>query len=70
MQPGATLTARLYNGTFTTSENAIVWDRVRDVSLITPKGLTQPSDLGWDAATSMTRFRIRLSEPGSYVLGV
>ena len=70
VQAGATLTARLYNGSFTTSENAVVWERVREVSLVTPKGLTHPSDLGWDAATSMTRFRLSLAEPGTYVLGV
>ncbi len=67
--PGA-VALPLLNGTFGRSENAIARDRVREVTVGGPAGLTKPADFGWEAAEPATRLGVTLQPAGTWVVGV
>jgi uncharacterized GH25 family protein len=69
--PGGTISVRVLNGTFSKSENAVTRDRVRDLSLVTPDGVTHPDTSEWDdrGDTTTSSLRIRASASGTYVIG-
>lgn len=67
--PGA-VALPLLNGTFARSENAIARDRVREVTVVGPAGLTKPSDFGWETAEPVTRLGLTLETAGTWVAGV
>jgi hypothetical protein len=69
--PGATISVRVLNGTFSKSENAVARDRVRDISLVTPDGVTHPDTSQWDdrGDTTVSVLRVRVGPSGTYVLG-
>lgn len=68
---GGTITVRVVNGTFSKSENAITRDRLRDISLVTPEGVTHPDTSQWDdrSDTTMSVLRVRVASSGTYVIG-
>lgn len=79
LEPNATATVALMNGTFAESENAIARDRMLDVSVVGPGGVTHPPTSAWrDSAvhhwnpdsvdTAFLEFQT--GEPGTYVIGV
>lgn len=62
--------ARIVNGTFTRSENAVTWDRVRDVSIVGPAGRSHPDVSAWSDKGDTSVLRFTTGAPGTYVLGV
>jgi hypothetical protein len=69
--PNATISVWVLNGTFTKSENAVARDRLWDITLVTPDGVTHPDTSEWDdySDTTMSVLRVRLGASGTYVLG-
>lgn len=69
LAPDSQAEARLLNGEFNKSENTITRDRMRDVSLLGPAGLTHPPEADWrdEGKTSLLRFRTGAA--GTYVAG-
>jgi hypothetical protein len=60
----------LLNGTFTNSENSITADRVVDVALAGPDGVSRLQPEAWDASSDTTYITLQTGPPGTYVLGV
>jgi uncharacterized GH25 family protein len=60
----------LLNGTFTNSENSITADRVVDVTLVGPDGVSRLQPEAWDASSDTTYITLQTGPPGTYVLGV
>lgn len=68
---GATIVARVFNGTFVSSEKAVPREAMADVSILTPSGsILHPSASDWSDDGPITKLNIRTSEPGLYVLGL
>ncbi|MDZ7630158.1 MAG: DUF4198 domain-containing protein [Gemmatimonadaceae bacterium] len=68
--PNATANVRLFNGTFTLSENSITPDRLADVAVVSPTGRTKLDVAVWNAAGDTSLFPIRTGAAGTYVIGV
>lgn len=68
--PGETVRIHVLNGTFSKSENAVTRDRLRDLSIVTPAGVTTPIDrAGWGESGDTSRLEVPLPESGTYVIG-
>jgi uncharacterized GH25 family protein len=70
-KPGATISVRVLNGTFSKSENAVAKDRLRDIAVITPDSVTHPDTSAWDDRSDTTTaiLRVRVGPSGTYVIG-
>ena len=68
--PESSVIVRVLNGTFDRSEAAVAAERVRDLSLVTPKGRTAPPKEGWRASGDTAVIRIQVGASGTYVLGL
>lgn len=69
IKPGTALVVRVISGTFDRSENAVVRDRLRDLSVVTPSGRTTLDSANWVAKGDTSTFTIRTGAPGTYVIG-
>jgi uncharacterized GH25 family protein len=69
VEENAEVLVRVINGTFSTSENAIARDRVRDLSVVSPDGRVQLDTAEWDARGDTSTFRVRTGRAGTYVVG-
>jgi uncharacterized GH25 family protein len=69
VSPGATITVRVLNGTFAKSENAVAKDRVRDIAVVTPAGLTRLDTAVWEDRGDTSVLTVRAGESGTYVIG-
>lgn len=67
--PGATVSVRVLNGTFTKSEGSVTADRLRDLSVVGPNGRTRSADSTWTSAAKESAWRVSVGGPGTYVLG-
>jgi uncharacterized GH25 family protein len=67
--PGASFVVRVLNGTFTQSEGAVARNRVRDISVMTPAGLTQLDTTAWAAQGDTSLLTVSTRESGTYVVG-
>lgn len=67
--PGANLVVRVLNGTFTKSEGAVAKDRVRDITVMAPAGLTQLDTTAWAAQGDTSLLAVSTRESGTYVIG-
>jgi hypothetical protein len=67
--PGATLVARVLNGTFSKSEGAVAKDRVRDIAVVTPGGVTRLDTAAWTARGDTSILTVRAGESGTYIIG-
>lgn len=67
--PGATITVAVLNGTFTTSEAAVDRSRLRDLRVTGPGGARAADTASWEAAGKETRWRLKVAEAGTHVLG-
>ena len=69
LAPDSQAVVRLLNGEFNKSENVITRDRMRDVSLLGPAGLSHPPEADWrdEGKTSLLGFRTGAA--GTYVAG-
>ena len=69
VRAGAEVLVRVLNGTFTSSESAVTRDRLRDLTLVGPAGLSHPDRAGWVDSAKESQWRVVLAQPGTYVLG-
>jgi hypothetical protein len=67
--PGTTLRIRALNGTFSTSENSITRDRLRDLSVVSPSGRDHPDTAQWSFTGDTSVLTVRTSRAGTYVIG-
>lgn len=67
--PGATLVIRVLNGTFTASEGAVARERLRDIAVVTPAGITRLDTTAWTARGDTSILTVRTGESGTYVIG-
>lgn len=70
LKPNTASRAYIVNGTFTRSENAVTFDRVRDASVVGPAGHTHPDANAWSAKGDTSVLRFTTGESGTYLLGV
>ena len=68
LAPNQEVEVRLLNGEFHRSSNFIERDRMRDVSLVSPSGVTHPPLENWREAGTETVLRFATKEPGTYVV--
>lgn len=68
--PHSELRIRVLNGTFTSSENAVTANRLRELSVVTPAGVTHPDTTSWSASGDTSILTLRTGDPGTYVIGV
>jgi len=69
VSPGVMLKVRALNGTFSTSENSVMRNRLRDLSLVSKGVRTHPDTTLWAAAGDTSILSIQTSQPGTYVIG-
>lgn len=70
VEPGQQVVLPVLNGTFSLSSNAISWDRVADVSIVSPAGRVHPDSASWDTRGDTTRLHWRTGASGTYVAGL
>ena len=63
------LSVRVLNGTFTTSEASVSRDRLRDLRLVGPAGLSRGDTAAWEARGKESRWLARVGGAGTYVGG-
>ena len=57
------------NGTFSSSENSVTPDRLRDLSVVSPAGRSRVDTSLWQAKGDTTAFYLRTGAAGTYVVG-
>jgi uncharacterized GH25 family protein len=67
--PGSTLLVHVLNGTFSASEGSVAKDRVRDIALVTPAGVTRLDTSAWTAHGDTSTLTVSTGESGTYVIG-
>jgi uncharacterized GH25 family protein len=67
--PNATVRVRVLNGTFTSSENTVTKDRLRDLTIVTPAGPTHPDPSTWKDAGDTSVLTVRTTVSGTYAIG-
>ncbi|MGH7718431.1 MAG: DUF4198 domain-containing protein [Gemmatimonadaceae bacterium] len=67
--PGAEVTVRVLNGTFSLSENSVTKDRVRDISLVGPSGASRLDTTVWSDRGDTSVLAVRTGAEGTYVIG-
>lgn len=70
LEPNASATIQLYNGTFEQSQNVIDRDRMLDVSLMGNGQRFKVDDSQWTEKDSVTLLNFQTGEPGTWVAGV
>jgi uncharacterized GH25 family protein len=68
--PNTNVNVRLFNGTFTLSENSIASDRLADVAVVSPAGRAKLDVATWNASGDTSVFPMRTGAAGTYVIGV
>jgi hypothetical protein len=72
LEPNSSVTIPVLNGSFVLSENAIMRDRVIDISLVSPAGRTHIDTTMWSGDTTYTDttyLQIETGDPGTYIVG-
>ncbi|HET7234445.1 MAG TPA: DUF4198 domain-containing protein [Longimicrobium sp.] len=69
VRAGAPVRVRVLNGTFSSSENSVTADRLRDLSLAGPAGRAQLDPSLWQARGDTSILTVRAATPGTYVVG-
>lgn len=70
LQPNSLATVRVLNGTFQQSDGLVSRERLRDVSIITSSGKTQPASADWRDEGKTTLLSFQTGEAGTYVIGL
>jgi uncharacterized GH25 family protein len=70
LEPDATVTVPLLNGTFTTSENSIARPRIADIAVLGPAGRATFDTTVVTARNDSTFFTLRTGAAGTYAIGV
>jgi hypothetical protein len=72
VEPNSTVTIPVLNGVFDLSENAIMADRLLDISIVSPTGRTHIDTTQWagdTTAADTTYLTVDVGDPGTYVVG-
>ncbi len=72
LAPHTSVTIPILNGSFVLSENAIMRDRVIDISLVSAAGRTRIDVSAWagdTTSTDTTYLTIETGDPGTYIVG-
>ena len=57
-EPNGAILVHVLNGTFTTSEGGVARDRLRDLSVASPSGVSHPDTSSWPASEKAREWRI------------
>jgi uncharacterized GH25 family protein len=69
VKAGSEVRVRVLNGTFSSSENAVARNRLRDLTVAGPAGVSHPDRSTWADSAKESQWRVALSGPGTHVLG-
>jgi len=72
VEPHSTVTIPVLNGVFDKSENAIMADRLLDISMVSADGRTRIDTTQWAGDTTLadtTYLTVEVGDPGTYVVG-
>ena len=69
VRPESTASIRVLNGTFSSSENAVARNRLRDISVIGPAGRSRLDTSLWRATGDTSRLSVPIGGAGTYVVG-
>jgi uncharacterized GH25 family protein len=69
VKPGGQITAKVFSGTFSKSENAIARDRLADLSIVTPKGRTPIDPAQWTDRDPQSTLSVAAGDAGTYLVG-
>ena len=67
--PNSTARIRALNGTFSSSENSITRDRIRDLTVVSPAGRSRADTVLWSSTGDTSTFTLRAGRSGTYVVG-
>ncbi|NIN72893.1 MAG: DUF4198 domain-containing protein [Gemmatimonadetes bacterium] len=70
LEPDSEVRVLILNGTFALSENSVTVDRVVDMALLGPDGVSPLEPEAWNATTDTTYVTLHTGSPGTYVLGI
>ena len=65
----ASIRMNVLNGTFSSSENSVTRDRLRDLSVVSPSGRARADTSLWSATGDTSAFYLRTTTSGTYVVG-
>lgn len=65
----ASVRINVLNGTFSTSENSVTRDRLRDLSVVSPSGRVRADTSLWSVTGDTSAFYLRTAAAGTYVVG-
>ena len=65
----ASVRMNVLNGTFSSSENSVTRDRLRDLSVVSPAGRSRADTSLWSATGDTSAFYLRTGAAGTYVVG-
>lgn len=69
VDPGSTVRVHVLNGTFSKSEGAVTWDRLRHLGVVTPGGAVQLDTADWQATGDTSELTVQMGAAGTYVIG-
>lgn len=69
VRQGDSVRVRVLNGTFTTSASVVAPDRLRELSVVGPDGVSHPARDAWSASGKESVWSVGLGRAGTYVLG-
>ena len=67
--PDSDVQVRVLNGSFTSSEAMVAPERLRDLTVVGPVGVTHPDRASWRAGDTESGWTVRVGGPGTYLLG-
>ena len=70
LRPNTKATVSVMNGTFRRSDGAVARERMRDVSVVSPAGVSHPPDSAWRDDGKTTLLDIEIGAAGTYVVGL
>ncbi len=70
LAPDTSVRITVLNGTFTSSEAALAAERITDISMVGPDGITQLDVTGWSVKGDSSFLHLETGDPGTYVVGV
>ena len=65
----ASIRMNVLNGTFSSSENSVTRDRLRDLSVVSPSGRASADTSLWSPTGDTSAFFLRTTASGTYVVG-
>ena len=69
VSPRAAVRVQVLNGTFTTSEGSVARDRLRELTVAGPEGVSHPDTNSWQVGEKASSWNVSVGGSGTYVLG-